>query len=158
MQALHKRETVDVSGYPDLVLIMLGFKARRLRNLSALIGIGRGLTAIRRDPPDGLLHHEVMLMGWNHVGIRQYWRDFESLERFTRAMPHVRWWQSFGKDPDGAGFWHETFSASGGVEAIYLNMPDRPGLSAFAPICDPVGRLLSSRDRLAGDARSRAAG
>jgi hypothetical protein len=155
MQPAVLRETVDLSAYPDLIVMLLGLKLKRPRALLAMRDVGRGLAAIRRDPPDGLLANQNFLFGWNHVGIRQYWRDFESLEHFTRQAPHAVWWKSFLKDPRSCGFWHETYSARGGIEAIYVELPERTGLGSFAPIRTPVGRFMSSRDRLQEDAASR---
>lgn len=144
-----ERQSVDLSSYPDLVMILLGFRISRLRGLSALLQIGPGMRRLRSDPPDGLLSHEQFMFGWRHLGIRQYWRDFDSLERFTRDSPHAEWQRRFLRDDGGAGFWHETYRASGGIEAIYLNMPDAIGLKRFAPTRAPVGRFFSARDRLA---------
>ena len=149
------RATVDLSGYPDLVMVLLGFRVGSLRGLPALMRIGRGLGTIGRTPPEGLLRHEGMLLGWNHVGIKQYWRDLDSLARFTRSAPHSGWWRDFLADRHGCGFWHEAYSAGGGVEAIYVGM-DRPtGLGTFAPARRPEGPFLSSRDRLTADAQER---
>lgn len=59
----------------------------------------------------------------------QYWRDFESLEKFARdsTLPHVERWREFnravGKSGD-VGIWHETYRVGAGrYEAIYGNMP-----------------------------------
>ena len=144
-----RRVTVDLTQHPDLVMILLGFRVGRLRGLPSFIGIGRGLSEIRRSPPDGLLGHDQFLFGWNHVGIRQYWRDLESLEAFTRAMPHAGWWRDFLADRHGNGFWHEAYAMRGGMEAIYVDMPSAPGLGAFAPPVAAQGRMMSSRGRLA---------
>jgi hypothetical protein len=152
------RETVDLSAYPDLVMVMLGFRAHRLRALPALFSLGKGFAEIQRNPPDGLLGEERCLYGWNHIGFRQYWRDLDSLGRFTRSAPHSAWWRDFLKDTRGAGFWHEAYNAKGGIEAVYVNMPGRTGLASFAPIREPVGPFLSSRDRLTADARARQVG
>jgi hypothetical protein len=122
------------------------------------MGVGRGLAAIQRNPPDGLLQHEPCLFAWNHVGIRQYWRDLESLEAFTRSAPHAAWWRDFLKDTRGSGFWHEAYSARGGIEAIYVGMPERSGLGTFAPIRNPIGPFMSSKDRLRTDADARSKG
>ena len=157
MQGKTERETVDLSQYPDLVVVLLGFKLRRLRGLPALLGIGRGLGTLRRDPPEGLLHHEQFLFGWNHIGIRQYWRDLESLERFTREPLHAGWWRDFLRDTRGCGFWHETYSSGRGMEAIYIDMPERAGMGRFAPVRHAVGPFMSSRERLLEDVRERAA-
>jgi hypothetical protein len=156
VQSSVHRQTVDLSGYPDLVVILLGFRVRRLRGIGALLGIGRGMTAIVRDRPDGLLAHEQFLFALNHVGIRQYWRDLESLEQFTRAVPHALWWRDFLRDSRGAGFWHETYSARRGIEAVYVDMPAPFGLGRFAPAREPVGPFLSARQRLAAGQSPRA--
>jgi hypothetical protein len=155
MQSSPVRETVDLSGYPDLVVVLLGFRIGSLRTLPALVRIGRGLKTIRHDPPDGLLGDEQCLFGWNHLGIRQYWRNPAALAAFTRSAPHAGWWRDFLRDTKGAGFWHEAYHARGGMEAIYVDMPGRPGLAGFAPIRAPVGPFLSSRDRVAADVAAR---
>ncbi|MCJ2188112.1 monooxygenase family protein [Novosphingobium beihaiensis] len=148
MQAETLRETVDLSAYPELVVVILGFKLRRLRALPAMLRLGRGLAEIRNHPPEGLLAEDRMLFGWNHIGFRQYWRDLPSLEAFTRSMPHSGWWRDFLKDPQGAGFWHEAYSPQG-TEAIYINLPaQRVGLGQFAPAAKPEGPLLSTRQRI----------
>ena len=154
MQARHdskapQRTSVDLSGYPDLVVVYLGYRVSTWRSLKALLGIGRGLRAIEAARPDGLLAHENIVFGINHIGMRQYWRDLESLEAFTRTNPHKGWWQEFGRDPGGAGFWHETYRRAGGMEAIYLGMPRPIGLASFAAARPPVGPFMTSRERLA---------
>ncbi|HKX78002.1 MAG TPA: DUF4188 domain-containing protein [Novosphingobium sp.] len=155
MQAGILRETVDLSAFPDLVLILLGFKVRHVRAVPALFDIGRGLAGLKRTPPEGLLHHEQSLLGWNHLGIRQYWRDGESLEAFTRSVPHAHWWKAFLSDTKGSGFWHEAYRARGGVEAIYVGMPERAGLGTFAPARKAIGPLMSSADRMRVDVETR---
>ncbi|MEC3950370.1 monooxygenase family protein [Sphingobium sp. HWE2-09] len=146
---MQARQSVDLDAYPDLIMILLGFRVTRLRGLPALLRIGRGLRTIERDPPDGLLAHEQFLFAYNHVGIRQYWRDLDSLERFTRSMPHAGWWRDFAKGDNGAGFWHESYSRSGAMEAVYIDMPDPIGFSRFAPALDPSGPFLTARARMA---------
>ena len=141
--------SVDLTAYPDLVVVYLGFRVSTLRGLKAMLGIGRGLRALKRDVPDGLLCDEPILYALNHVGMRQYWRDFDSLERFTRSDPHKMWWKQFTRDPAGSGFWHEAYRRSGCMEAIYIGMPEPIGLASFAAARAPVGPFLSSRDRLA---------
>jgi hypothetical protein len=148
MQPSVQRKSVDLSAYPDLTVIYLGFKVRSLRGLFSVIRLGKGLSGVQRNPPDGLLRHENLLFGFGHLGIRQYWRDLESLEAFTRAEPHRTWWRDFLKDSGGAGFWHETYRIKGGMEAIYIDMPTKPGLLAFAPEQQPIGPFMSARERL----------
>jgi hypothetical protein len=84
-----------------------------------------------------------------HVGMRQYWRDFESLERWTRSEPHGQWWKTFLRDSGGTGFWHETYALRGGFEAIYDDMPQPIGMMKFAPLQPARGGIFSARQRLA---------
>ena len=149
MQHKPSRVAVDLGAYPDLVVVYLGFHVSTLRGFFAILGIGKGLGMIRRNKPDGLLADEPVLYGLRHIGMRQYWRDLESLEAFTRSDPHKTWWAQFSKDAKGSGFWHEAYRKSGGMEAIYINMPKTIGLASFAAERRPEGPFLSSRDRLA---------
>jgi hypothetical protein len=144
MQAAVTRKSVDLSAYPNLVVILLGFRVRRLRGIATLFGIGKGLRQIELNPPEGLLSSEQFLFALNHVGIRQYWRDLESLEAFTR------WWRDFLRDSGGAGFWHESYSRQG-MEAVYIDMPAPVGFDRFAPARQPTGPFMSARKRMAAD-------
>jgi hypothetical protein len=147
-KAVNPRRSVDLSGYPDLVVIYLGMRVNNLRGFLTLFRMGKPLEAIRRNPPDGLLGHETMLFSPIHVAFRQYWRDLDSLERFTKAEPHKAWWASFMRDQAGTGFWHETYRRQGGMEAIYLGMPPL-GFGKFAPEKTPQGPFMTARGRLA---------
>jgi hypothetical protein len=110
-----ERVTVDLSGYPDLVVIYLGMRVNRMIGIKTLLGFGPNIKASVDAHPDGLLLHEVFLFSLfpPHLGIRQYWRDEDSLLKWTRSDPHREWWQKFLKDAGGTGFWHETYSAPG---------------------------------------------
>jgi len=146
------RRTVDLSPYPDLVMILLGFRLRSLRAVPTFFRLGRGFAEIARHPPEGLLASDNFLFGWNHLGIRQYWRDMETLSRFTRTSPHAGWWGRYATNFGGAGFWHEVYCARGGVEALYLGMPETGfGLGRFARAARPEGPLKSSAGRIAAD-------
>lgn len=144
-----QRDSVDLSAYPGLVVVYLDFRVGRFRGLKALLGIGRGLAQVQRTMPDGLLAHENLVYGLNHIGMRQYWRDLESLEAFTRSEPHKTWWHDFSRDSAGNGFWHEAYRLSGGMEAIYVGMPRPIGLGTFAAARQPQGPFMTSRQRLA---------
>ena len=148
------RRSVDLAGFPDLVVLYLGYRAHGLRGVGSLLRIGRGLRQIERNKPDGLLLHEGLLFGWLHPGFRQYWRDLESLEAFTRAATHAAWWREFGAGNQGGGIWHETYRLRGGMEAIYLDMPPT-GFARFAPAKAPTGPFLSARQRVAFPAEAR---
>ncbi|MBL1077935.1 DUF4188 domain-containing protein [Nocardia sp. 2] len=145
------RLTADLSGYPDLVVIMLGMRVRRPKGMLRLLGVGPKLYRSHHDRPDGLLLHEdiVWSMFPPHWGARQYWRDLESLERWTRSEPHRIWWQEFLRDSGGTGFWHEAYFARGGIDSVYDDMAPH-GLARFAPTVPARGRLFSTRGRVRG--------
>jgi Domain of unknown function (DUF4188) len=148
-----ERQAVDLSAYPDLVVIYLGMRVRRPRGLARLLGLGPQIQKSWKAQPDGLLLHEDLI--WSlvppHLGMRQYWRDLDSLERWTRSEPHRRWWQQFLKDSGGTGFWHETYFMGGGVEAIYDDMAVPTGLARFAPTRPARGAMYSARHRAGRD-------
>jgi len=144
------RRTVDLFSYPDLVVIYLGMRVNRLAGLRRLFALGPQIQQSVAEKPDGLLLHENMLFSLFpvHVGMRQYWRDFSSLEAWTRSGFHRGWWKDFLRDAGGTGFWHETYFMRGGMEAIYDDVPSPLGFLAFAPSHDAKGSLFSSRQRL----------
>jgi hypothetical protein len=152
MQSRSERVSVDLAAWPDLVVIYLGMRVTRLRGIMTLLGIGREIDRSVAAKPDGLLAHEMMVYGLTHVGMRQYWRDLESLEAFTRSEPHRNWWRDFLKDNGGTGFWHETYRKAGGMEAIYLGLPKPIGLASFAPARRPIGPFMTAGDRIRADA------
>jgi hypothetical protein len=96
-----------------------------------------------------------MLYSPRHFGMRQYWRDFDSLEAWTRTLPHQEWWRNYVKDTAGTGFWHETYFIRGGMEAIYASTLKPLGLTAFAPVEPARGSMFSARKRLKLDAPER---
>jgi hypothetical protein len=144
-----ERRSVDLSGYPDLVVIYLGMRPRSLRGFNAMGKLRKHIKASVDAQPDGLLLHEDLF--WSvipfHGGMRQYWRDFDALERWSRSLPHSEWWKNFLRDPQGTGFWHETYFIGGGFEAIYDNVSKPIGMLAFAPAEVARGRMFGARSR-----------
>jgi hypothetical protein len=100
------RQTVDLSSYPDLVVIYLGMRVNRPAGLGRLFTLGPQIQKSVAEKPDGLLLHENMLFSLFplHVGMRQYWRDFSSVEAWTRSGFHRGWWKDFLRDSGGTGF------------------------------------------------------
>ena len=145
-----QRSTVDLSAYPDLVVVYLGLRVNALRGVRRLLGLGPSIQGSVASAPDGLLSHESLVYSVFplHVGMRQYWRDFDSLERFTRSEPHRTWWKDFLRDAGGTGFWHEIYRRGGGMEAIYDDVPVRIGFARFAPLVPASGALATARRRL----------
>lgn len=152
-----ERQTIDLTDYPDLIVIFLGMRVSRLRGILRLARMGPQIKRSWLEEPDGLLLHEDILWSFFplHVGMRQYWRDYDSLERWTRSEAHARWWREFLQNSGGTGFWHEAYFVRGGAEAIYVDVSEPIGLARFAPKVSARGSMFSSRQRarcITGDA------
>lgn len=149
MAAKVNRVTVDLKPYPNLVVIYLGMRAQSLRGLLTLIEFGPRIQQAVDQKPDGLLLHENFFFSLfpPHAGMRQYWRDFTSLENWARSLPHQDWWQKFLRDPKGTAFWHETYFLEGGMEAIYDDLAAPVGLLRFAPQAAAHGPMFGARKR-----------
>lgn len=157
------RRTVDLAAFPDLVVIYLGMRVRTLAGIKTLVGLGPQIDQAGAGRPEGLLHFEnniIFSLIPLHVGMRWYWKDFESMERWARSEPHRRWWQDFLRSSGGTGFWHETYFMRGGMEAVYDDVPSPVGLQAFAPSVVARGPMFSARQRArsAGDVPAPPAG
>jgi len=145
-----RRQTVDLTGHPDLVVVYLGMQVKTLRGVKTVAGFGPKIRQAVQPKPDGLLFHQLFVFGLLplHMGIRQYWRDFDALERWVRSEPHRTWWRELLRGGSGTAFWHETYFMRGGMESIFLDM-DRPtGLLAVAPAEEARGAMFSARRRL----------
>ena len=144
-----ERRTVDLSGYPDLVVIYLGMRVNALSGVKTLLGFGPKIAQSVQSKPEGLLLHEnfVFSLAPPHAGMRQYWQSFESLERWARSEPHRLWWQQFLRDSGGTGFWHEAYFMRGGMEAVYDDMLKETGFLCFAPVRPARGSMYSARER-----------
>ncbi len=143
------RQTVDLSGYPDMVVVYLGMRVRKPKGLARLFGLGPQIRKSWKAEPEGLLVHEDIV--WSlippHIGMRQYWRDYDTLEAWTRSEPHQKWWRDFMRDAGGTGFWHEAYFMRGGAEAIYDDISKPLGFATFAPQQTARGAMFSSRRR-----------
>ena len=139
-----QRQTVDLSAYPDLVVIYLGMRVNALRGLATLFGFGPRISDSVAAKPEGLLLHEQIFYSLFplHVGMRQYWRDFDSLERWSRSEPHMLWWKRFLRDSGGTGFWHETYFMRGGMEASTTMFPSESVLARLHRLTPPRGQCF----------------
>ncbi len=137
------RRTVDLSSYPDLVVIYLGMRVNTPRGLLTLARFGPRISASVAERPDGLLLHEPVIYSLfpPHVGMRQYWRDFQALEKWTRALPHKDWWVNFLRDSGGtaSGMRHtstgEAWKRSTMIFASPLAWEPSQGLQRLAEQC-----------------------
>ena len=144
-----ERRTVDLSQFPDLVVIYLGMRVNRLAGLKMLFGIGPKISASAKQQPEGLLVHETIVYSLfpMHIGMRQYWRDVGFLLKWTRSDPHRQWWKEFLRDSGGTGFWHETYFRQGGMEAIYDDVMQPIGFMTFAPVVPARGPMFGAAAR-----------
>lgn len=55
------RRTVDLSAYPELVVIYLGMRVNRFRGMATLLKFGPRISAAVAAKPDGLLLHEPVI-------------------------------------------------------------------------------------------------
>ena len=149
MNARVNRRTVDLSAYPNLVVIYLGMRVNALTGLKTLAGFGPKIAKSVEARPDGLLLHEPLVYSLlpPHVGMRQYWRDFDALEAWARSEPHRAWWKQFVRDSGGTGFWHEAYFMSGGMEAVYSDVVKDIGFLRFALVHAARGGMFTARDR-----------
>ncbi|HXN45457.1 MAG TPA: DUF4188 domain-containing protein, partial [Bryobacteraceae bacterium] len=70
-----KRETVDLSQYPDMVVVYLGMRVNTLTGVRTILGFNGQIAKAVEAGPDGLLLHEPVIYSLRHIGMRQYWRD-----------------------------------------------------------------------------------
>jgi hypothetical protein len=151
MKTSVKRHTVDLTSYPDLVVIYLGMNVRTIGGIKTLLGLGPQIDKAGAKRPEGLLHYEnniIFSLFPLHIGMRWYWKDFESMEKWSRSEPHRQWWKDFIQNSGGTGFWHETYFMRGGMEAIYDDIVKPLGFQGFATSIVARGPMFSSRQRL----------
>jgi len=144
------RQTVDLSAFPELVVIYLGMRVRTLGGIKTLLGLGPQIDKAGAARPEGLLHYEnnmIYSLFPLHVGMRWYWKDYESMEKWVRSEPHRRWWRDFLRNSGGTGFWHETYFMGGGMEAVYDDVAKPVGMQAFADSVPARGSMFSARSR-----------
>lgn len=149
MSQFAKRATVNLSAYPDLIVIYLGMMAHNWQGFRRLMKIGPEIQKTVKAEPDGLLLHEDIFFGFKplHLGMRQYWRDFDALEKWARSGVHQGWWKEFHGNGQGTGFWHEIYSMRGGMEALYTDVPPL-GFARIVPAEPAKGTMFTARKRL----------
>src|SRR3984893_13549587 len=104
---------------------LLGMRVNAWTGFKTQLGQGPQIKNSVDQRPDGLLLHENFIMSLIplHLGMHQYWRDFDALEAWARSTPHHEWWRDFLRSSRGTGFWHEAYFMRGGMEAVYDDVP-----------------------------------
>jgi Domain of unknown function (DUF4188) len=123
------RHTAGIDG--EFVVFLIGARLNRLRSANRMRRVGAQMSKMQRTlaqhPELGCLHTQNWF-GRTSIAV-QYWRDFESVERFARDsdLPHLQPWREFNRlirEGGDIGVWHETFLVpAGSHESVYVNMP-----------------------------------
>ena len=132
-----ERRTVDLSQFPELVVIYLGMRVNRYDRTenACLDSAQRSRPRSRRSLTACLLHENMIYSLFPaHVGMRQYWRDMDSLTRVVALRPASRMVEELSARLG----WHRLLardvSDAGGIEAIYDDLPQPIGMMNFAPL------------------------
>ena len=56
-----ERRTVNLSGYPDLVVVYLGMRVNRIVGIKTLLGFGPKISSSAAAQPNGLLGQETFI-------------------------------------------------------------------------------------------------
>jgi hypothetical protein len=141
------------------VVFIIGFRINQLWAIHKWLPVGAAmgpmLQTLFRHPEKGFLWGEVFLYGLG-VGLIQYWRSFEDLERFARqpSEPHLAAWKRFNQaigSGGSVGIWHETYLVQANqYECVYGNMP-MFGLAHATKHVPATGNRETARLRLGGD-------
>src|SRR5437660_12594444 len=103
------RRAVDLAAFPNRVVIYLGMRVRAFAGIKTLLGLGPQIDKAGAAWPEGLLHFEnniIFRLFPLHIGLRWYWKDFQSMERWAPSEPHRTCWQNVIRNYGGTGFWH----------------------------------------------------
>lgn len=127
---VHKgRFTADIDG--DFVVFLIGMRFNKPLQVRqwwpVFVAMPKMLRTLDTHPELGCLGVQTWLA--RTALVVQYWRDFDSLDRFARDrdLPHLEPWRRFNaaaRTSTAVGVWHETFQVRAGeYEAVYANMP-----------------------------------
>ncbi len=151
------RMTAAFSG--PLVVFVIGMRINHFHKLGKWLPVIRAMgpmiAELSRDPQSGFLGTEFMLKSVRTIVLLQYWRDFDSLERYARARDHKHWpaWTAFNKavGSDGTvGIFHETYAVPDrATETLYGNMPPF-GLGKISGVVPATGSRNEARSRMKG--------
>jgi hypothetical protein len=151
------RMTAAFSG--PLAVFVIGMRINHFHKpgkwLPVVRAMGPMIAELSRDPASGFLATEFMLRGMRTIVLLQYWRDFDSLERYARAREHKHWpaWTAFNKaiGNDGTvGIFHETYAVPDhATETVYANMPPF-GLGKISGTVPATGSRNEARSRMRG--------
>ncbi len=154
--ALHKGRPTALHD-EKLVVFLIGMRINHFHRIGKWLPVARAmprmLAELRADPAAGFLGAELLRGGLRTLMVLQYWRDFDSLEKYARATDREHWpaWVAFNRavGSDGTvGIFHETYAVPrGGSETIYVNMPEF-GLGKVSGLTTATGSRNAARSLL----------
>lgn len=144
---------------PDgTVLFIVGMRINRLwalnKVLPVLLAMPRMLVEQIRNPDLGMIGKPRTFLSGRLVVVVQYWRDYESLERYALKpeLSHLKAWRAFNASARGnsaVGVFHETYVlGAGNHETVYVNVPAEILLAAAVGAVPATGARESSRGRI----------
>lgn len=149
----HGRYTVEADD--SFVVFIVGMRINRFWSFTkwvpTFLAMGPMLRELYQHPEYGFLSYETYL-NWRGVTLIQYWRSFDSLEKYAKGGKHLKAWRRFNRSigSDGSvGIFHETYVVqSGQYECIYGNMP-LYGLAKATKSVPATGKKETARRRMA---------
>ena len=79
----------------EVVVFLIGMRINRWHRpdkwLPVVRAMPRMLAELYEDPASGFMGHEAMVRSLRMLVLVQYWRDFDSLERYARARDREHW-------------------------------------------------------------------
>jgi hypothetical protein len=147
------RYTADMEG--DFVVFLIGMRINKPLKIRKWWPVAAAMPKMLRTLSE---HPELGCLGYQQwIGrttlLLQYWKDFESLDRFARDkdLPHLEPWRRFNKAiraSGDVGIWHETYRVRAGeYESIYANMPTF-GLAAASHLVPAARKANSAAARI----------
>ncbi len=104
------------------------------------------MQALEKARDEGLLLNRPLMSPEGPL-LLQYWRSYDTLDRWARRQPHSRWWrwllENIGK---GIGFYHEIYQPRA-AEAIYEHGTHPVGPALFSSLQHVKGGEGHSQER-----------
>ena len=123
--------------------------------LPAFLAMPRMVRELEANRSLGMVSARFCFWGGRTIAVVQYWKSFELLTAYARSDSYehrpawLEFYRSASKSRSTVGLFHETYVAShGSTESLYVNMPERFGLTAVTGAVPVSPRNASAYDRL----------
>lgn len=138
----------------SFVVFIIGMRVNKLWALTQWIPVFRAMSPMIRElyehPELGFLHTEYLLT-WRGVTLRQYWRSYEDLEKYSKGDRHLEAWKDFNqavRNSSAVGIFHESYLIEpSNYECVYSNMPNA-GLPKATERVPARGSRTTAKQRL----------